>query len=106
MNELVTQVSYLGPVKQRSGEFVDEVVATFSCPNPVCDFPTWSAKIKKVSLKTAAEVIFTFFNSQHATNASLLEVSINGQKIYLSKYNAAQTADYYLSSLASDLKLE
>lgn len=106
MKELVTQVSYLVPVKQGNGKLADEVVATFLCQRPVFDPSLWTAKIGKVSLKTAAEVIFKFFNSEYAQKASFLEVLINGQKIMLHKSGDAVTADYYLRSLAENFELE
>ena len=106
MQELVTQVSYICPVRQNKVDPRDTVVATFSCQHPLSERQTWGAKIEKVSLKTAAEIIFTFFNSQHAQKATSLNVFINGQKVFLSKSDTAQTADYYLSSLASNFQLE
>lgn len=106
MKEFVTQVSYAHPVKQRNGELADEVVATFLYPDPVFSPKSWTAKIGKVSLNTAAEVIFKFFNSEYAQKAYFLEVLINGQKMILLKSGDAVTANYYLSSLAEKFELE
>ena len=99
MKEFVSQVSYLRSIKDE-----DVRVAVFTYRNTdILKIQQWEGWIKNVNLSTAAEIIYTFFNSPNTVDKKELEVKIGEQKIYITK-STENTADSYLSQMASMLK--